>query len=273
MEPNASMLMPDAFGFHRPTMLNPFPTYAQLILWLFLSSCSRPEPESGIPTVPGVTQLRPIASYSIAAHAAEPSGVVYNPKNNSLLVVSDSHPEVYEFDLRGNFLRSITTVSTDLEGISLSVTGDSLYIAEERNRKIVTYLMNGAKLSSFSADVATLTNNALEGVTVGPGGHLFVLNEKEPGMLLEYLPNGTEVRRTSLTFASDFSDLFYDTAAGCLWIISDESMSVTRTDLTGTPLARWSIPFSKGEGISIVRDTMYIVNDTDAKMYVFVKPQ
>jgi uncharacterized protein YjiK len=273
MEWSASGRTPDALRFRSQTMVNPFPLFVPFVLWLIVASCSRTQPETGNPAVPGLSQLQPIASYSLAAHAAEPSGIVYNPKNNSLLVVSDSHPEVYEFDLHGNYLRSITTVSTDLEGISLSETGDSLYIAEERNRKIVTYLMNGAKLSSFSADVATLTNNALEGVTVGPGGHLLVLNEKAPGMLLEYLPDGTEVRRTALSFASDYSDLFYDAAAGNLWIISDESMSVTRTDLTGTPLARWSIPFSKGEGISIVRDTMYIVNDTDAKMYVFVKPQ
>jgi uncharacterized protein YjiK len=189
------------------------------------------------------------------------------------LVVSDSHPDVAELTLQGTLIRKITTTSTDLEGIGLSATGDTIYIAEERNRRIVLYTSTGTRLSSFSADVATLANNGLEGVSVRENGNLFVLNEKEPGMLLEVTPAGTELRRVPLSLALDYSDIMFDRSEPCLWIISDESRKVMRTDLNGTLQKQWNVPFSKGEGIVIVRDTMYIVNDADAKLYVFLKPQ
>ena len=137
---------------------------------------------------------------------------------------------------------------------------------------MVAYRADGTKISSFIADIASLSNNGLEGITVGTNGNLYVLNEKLPGLLLEFTPGGTEVKRAPLTFATDYSGIFYDKSENCLWIISDESRSVTKTDLNGDLISQWSVPFQKGEGISIVRDTMYIVNDADATMYVFLKP-
>lgn len=236
--------------------------------------CGRTAPANPVEVLPpAATSLSLITSYGLGAFAAEPSAIVYSSKKNTFMVVSDSHPMVYEIDLHGNLLNSLPVTSTDLEGIALSLSNDTIYIAEEKNRLITSYAAAGTKLSSFSADVATIPNNALEGVTVGKNGNLFVLNEKLPGMLLEYTPAGTEIRRISLTFASDYSDLFYDAGEDCLWFISDESMKVVKTDMNASPLAQWSLPFTKGEGISIVRDTVYIVNDADATMYVFRKPK
>jgi uncharacterized protein YjiK len=235
--------------------------------------CGRSAPESPVAVIPPVsTSLSLITSYELGAFASEPSAIVYSAKNNSFMIVSDSHPMIYETDLRGNLLHTVSVTSTDLEGISVSATNDTIYITEEKNRLVVSYNLQGKKLSAFSADVASVPNNALEGVTVGRNGHLFVLNEKLPGMLLEYTPSGTEIRRIALSFATDYSDLFYDAGEDCLWFISDESMKVVKTDMNAAPLAQWSVPFTKGEGISIVRDTVYIVNDADAKLYVFRKP-
>lgn len=245
-----------------------------LLLCAAMAACSRTEPNADITDPPGGSAtLQPIAQYDIRAHAAEPSGVVYDPRHNSLLVVSDSHPDIAELTLRGALIRKITTTSEDLEGIGLSTTGDTIYIAEERSRRIVLYTPSGARLSSFSADVATLANNGLEGVTLGPSGHLFVLNEKSPGMIMEMTPAGSEIRRLTLNLASDYSDLMYEASTNCLWIISDETRKIMRTDLNGALLQQWDVTFDKGEGIVIVRDTMYVVNDTDAHLYLFHKPQ
>lgn len=237
-------------------------------------TCGRSAPDSPVEIIPPAsTSLSLIASYDLGAFAAEPSAIVYSAKKNSFLVVSDSHPMIYEIDSRGTLLSTVSVASTDLEGISISQTNDTVYIAEEKNRMITSYRSNGTKLSSFSVDVATIPNNALEGVAVGKNGNLFVLNEKLPGLLLEYTPAGTELRRIPLSFASDYSDLTYDAGEDRLWFISDESMKVIKTDMNAAPLAQWSVPFTKGEGISIVRDTVYIVNDADAKLYVFRKPK
>jgi len=237
-------------------------------------TCGRSAPDSPVEIIPPAsTSLSLIASYDLGAFAAEPSAIVYSAKKNSFLVVSDSHPMIYEIDSRGTLLSTVSVASTDLEGISISQTNDTVYIAEEKNRMITSYRSNGTKLSSFTVDVATIPNNALEGVAVGKNGNLFVLNEKLPGLLLEYTPAGTELRRIPLSFASDYSDLTYDAGEDRLWFISDESMKVIKTDMNAAPVAQWSLPFTKGEGISIVRDTVYIVNDADAKLYVFRKPK
>ena len=68
----------------------------------------------------------------------------------------------------------------------------------------------------------------LEGITAGKSGNLFVLNEKSPGMILEYQMNGIEKRRMSLSFAADYSDIFFDESGDCFWIISDESMKISK---------------------------------------------
>lgn len=248
-------------------------TLSVALLAFALNSCGRHEPVTVVPDDdPGASSITPIASYSLGAHAAEPSGIVYHPAHNALLVVSDSHPDVYEFDFTGKLLSSVTTVSADLEGVALSRTADSIYVVEERTRSVVTYRADGTKLSSFTADVSTLPNNGLEGITVGTNGNLFVLNEKAPGMILEFTRQGTEVRRMTLTYALDYSGLFYDGTADCLWVVSDESKKVMKLSMTGALIKEWLLPFTKGEGITIVRDTMYIVNDADAKMYVFTAP-
>jgi len=243
-----------------------------IVLTLVVQGCDRRAPETVV--APPVSQplLQPFASYSLQPHVAEPSGIVYNARNNSMFVVTDSHSDIVEIDLTGRKLRGIATVSADLEGVALTTSGDTLYVAEEQRRLISAYTLAGAPLYSFSADVATMANNGLEGVTVGPGGHLFVLNEKAPTMLLEYSAAGTELRRTLLSLASDLSGILYDPGKNCLWIVSDEAKTVMRTGLDGTLQARWSLPFLKAEGIAIVRDTMYIVNDADAKMYLFLAP-
>lgn len=238
------------------------------------TGCTRKEPTTIIGNDPSSsTALQPIAQYYLGEKITEPSSIVFFEQRNTLLVVSDSHPEVYEIDFRGKLLSTIATAGSDLEGIALSRTNDTIYVAEERNKRIVSYRSNGTQLSSFSADVATLPNNALEGVAVRKNGNIFVLNEKSPGMLLEFTPAGSEIRRINLSFALDFSDVFYDESGEYLWFVSDESKKVIKTDMNCQPLAQWSIPFTKGEGITIVRDTVYIVNDADATMYLFHKPK
>jgi uncharacterized protein YjiK len=235
--------------------------------------CERNAPAQDTPTGPtGATTLQPIAEYYLGSKILEPSGIAYNSKNNSFFVVSDAQPEVFEINSKGILLNTIATSGSDLEGIALTKNCDTIYVVEEKNRLVTSYLTSGIKISSFSVDVATVSNNALEGITIDRNGFLYVLNEKLPGMLLEYR-NTTEIKRMSLALALDYSDIYYDEKEDCFWIISDESEKVMKTDKNGSLLSQWSIPFSKGEGITIVRDTMYIVNDTDAKLYIFNKPK
>jgi len=132
-------------------------------------------------------------------------------------------------------------------------------------------LINGTKLSSFPVNVATVLKHGPEGVTVDKNNHVFVLNEKLPMMILEY-NQGKEVWRKEISYTIDCSDIFYEASTDCFWIVSDESMRVIKLSRSGDLLGAWSVPFTKGEGLAIVQNRIYIVNDAENKMYVFDKP-
>ena len=210
-----------------------------------------------------------VAEYTTAV--PEPSGLVYNSKNNTLMTVSDQNSTVYEIDFTGKVLRSMVIPSSDMEGIVLSAGCDTMYIAEETKELITTYLVNGTKLSSFPVNVATVLSHGPEGVTLDNNNHIFVLNEKQPMMILEYY-QGKEVSRREINYSTDCSDIFYEASTDCFWIVSDESKKVFKMNRDGVVLSEWLIPFEKGEGITFANGKMYIVNDADAKLYIFSKP-
>lgn len=240
-----------------------------LLAFAAVVGCTRPEPGSGVVAPPTVEPLTEIAVYETGV--PEPSGLAYHWRNGTLLTVSDGNSTVYEMTLTGSVLRSMVIQSSDLEGIVLSANCDTMVVAEETNRLVTTYLSDGTKLSSFPVNVATNGGNALEGVALDGANHLFVLNEKAPRLLLEF-SGGTEIRRTELTYTTDCSDIVHDPSGDCFWMVSDESMAVVRLSRAGGMLGQWRIPFSKGEGIAIVEQKIYIVSDADGKLHVFQKP-
>jgi uncharacterized protein YjiK len=241
-----------------------------VVLSCVLAGCSRDNP-SAETTGPETATLKPLSMIDLSPGITEPSGIVYNRKNNTLMVVSDSRSDVFEINLNGVIQKTIPTTATDLEGISISAGGDSLFLAEERNQVVDTYSRAGMLLSSLPVKVATLANNALEGVAIDSSGHLWVINEKNPRLLLEFA--GTqELSRKEITLVDDLSDICCDETDQSLWIISDESRKIFKITRTGSLLKEWDLPFSKGEGITFAGDKMYIVNDQDAKLYIFAKP-
>lgn len=240
-----------------------------LIPLLLLLACSRTEPTVAVP-VPVNGGLVELSVHNTSV--PEPSGLVYNSKNNTLMTVSDANATVYEIDFMGNILHSFVVQGSDLEGIALSPDCDTMYLAEEGNQQISTYLINGSKISSLKVPVATEQNHSLEGVTIDDRRHIYVVNEKNPRLLLEF--NGvTEVARTEITATLDLSDVSYDAAYDCLWIVSDESQKILKCTRSGIVLNEYQISFSKGEGIAMVGDKMYIISDATGKLYVFNKPR
>jgi uncharacterized protein YjiK len=235
-----------------------------------LFGCGRSDPNGDSKETTVVPELKQIAVYQTAV--PEPSGLVYNSKTNTLFTVSDGNGTVYEIDFSGNILRSFVIQSSDMEGIALSANCDTMYIAEETNQNISKYLINGTKLSSFPVNVATNPSHGPEGVTMGANNHIYVINEKTPCMLLEYL-GSKEVYRKTIDYTIDCSDIFYDNTDSSIWLVSDESRQVIKMTSSGSLLKTYSVSFPKGEGIAIVQNKIYIINDSDNKLYVFEKPQ
>jgi len=168
-------------------------------------------------------------------------------------------------------LRSIQVNANDLEGITLSINLDTIYVVEESDNLVTSFLLNGTKIKSFSVDVSTNSINGLEGIAIDANNNIYVLNEKLPRYLVK-LQNEVEISRTEITAADDLSDVCYDYVLDCLWIISDESEKIIKVTKSGSLISEWQIPFSKGEGITLVDNKIYVVRDSNAKMYIFNKP-
>ena len=214
----------------------------------------------------------PESEISLAGFLSEPSGIAYRSKSNSLFIVADNEAKIYEIDLSGSLIRIINVSGNDFEGITFSLSEDTIIIAEETGNKISSYVFSGVKVNSFEVNASTIEGNGLEGIALDNKGNLYAVVEKFPRLLLKIF-NQTEVFRKEIIIANDLSDIYYDNIEDCLWIISDESKKIIKLSKDGTFLNEWIIPFDKGEGITFAQNKMYIVNDGNSKLYVFDKPE
>jgi len=236
------------------------------LIIISLTSC-----DSDTTTIPEIKLLDPIAEVDLSSILSEPSGIVYNSVNNSFYIVSDTLPQIFEIDIDGNLLGSIQVNADDLEGITLSINQDTIYVVEESDNLVTSFLLDGTKINSFSIDVSENSINGLEGIAVDNSGYLYVVNEKSPRYLIKIL-NEVEVSRKEIIVVQDLSDICYDPILDCFWLISDESKKIVKMSKDGILQSEWNIPFDKGEGITFYQDKMYIVNDDDSKLYIFNKP-
>jgi uncharacterized protein YjiK len=237
---------------------------------LVLNACARPEPGDVTSPDPTLPPLELVTVYSTSV--TEPSGLAYSRASGNLYMVSDNRPEIFRIDTTGKVLGSIPITATDLEGITVTANADTFIVVEETASMVSTFLPNGTKVSSFPINVWTDPKHKLEGITRTPEGHLMVLNEKVPMMMLEF-SGTTELWRRTLSYTTDISDICYDADTDSYWVVSDESQKVLNLSRSGDLLGEWSTPVNQGEGIAIIGRRLYIVSDTEAKFYVFVKPQ
>jgi uncharacterized protein YjiK len=243
-----------------------------LLFQIFLSvnlCCSRNDPEV-VNNNPTVQSLKPIFVYNL--DISEPSGIAYNSKNNSLFVVSDGRSDIYEIDFTGIVKATVSTTGSDLEGIAFSANCDTIYVVEETKQLVSIFSSAGALISSFPVNVATNPSHALEGITKNNlNGNLIVLNEKLPCMLLEF-NNSREIRRKEINYTIDISDVFFEQSSNNYWIVSHESQKILKLSSDFNLISEWTVPIIQAEGITIVQDKIYIVSDSESKMYVFQKP-
>lgn len=244
--------------------------FITLLFILIVSGCKRNEPVDIILPIE-ISTLQPTQVIDLSSILVEPSGITYNKLSNSLLIVSDERPDIYVVDLQGHLLDKISVSGVDMEGITLTKNADTIYVVEETAKLVSSFYYDGRKINSMTVDVATNPSNILEGVTIDNRGHLYVLNEKAPRLMMEFYKS-VELSRVELTYTTDISDICYDDQENCFWIVSDESKKIIKIDKSGNLLGQWLITYQKGEGITFVGDKMYIVCDADSKMYIYNKP-
>ena len=201
----------------------------------------------------------------------EPSDLDLSYDEKAFWVVSDQNSKVYLIDSWGKEIKSFKVDGEDLEGITV-INDSTLAVVLERTREVVVLDTSGKELKRAALNLKGELNSGLEGITYDPKGKKFYLvNEKNPRLLLILNANLVEIDRDTLNFAKDFSGIFYDDTDNTLWILSDESQRIFKTDLSGKVIEEFKIKVTQPEGINLnkSRTKLYIVSDFTGNLYVF----
>ncbi len=245
-------------------LYNIFKLLTASVIFLFTTSCKKNE------------NLTP--TYSHKLKVKEPSGLCLSFNAGELLTVSDETGKVYRISETGELLGKIKFLGVDLEGITINQTENVIYIIEEETNNIVKYNYRKQKIESeFSIPRANhKANSGLEGICYNPDNQKFyILNEKKPGKLFIWDEKNEVSYDYKLNFAADFSGICYDKTKDILWIVSDESQSLTACNLEGMKIASFGIPIKQAEGITLDKTgkKIFIISDKEEKLYVFDKPE
>jgi len=149
--------------------------------------------------------------FSYGVNVLEPSGLAINDSGTVLYTVSDNANKIYKISTTGNVLQTFNYVGNDLEGVS-TYTKNKLLVAEERTKEIVSFDMTTNevvkhKISYDNSDA----NSGIEGVAYNSDdGTIFMINEKDPGLLLRLRSDFGILAEYNLDFATDYSGIFYD---------------------------------------------------------------
>lgn len=205
-------------------------------------------------------------SYEMSIY--EPSGLAYSPDRESLYTVSD-RGMLYEISLTGKTLRELSYTGDDFEAITVDSSNDNIYICEEGNGKLIKLNSSGIKQTSYSI-LNNPGNTGLEGLAYNNNlDEFYMLKEKSEGLLITYSVTNNTKTEIKLNFAYDYSGIYYNSVSNKLWIVSDESKTLTQCTLNGVKIKSYKLPISGVEGI-VVNDEeteAYVVSDPNKKLY------
>ncbi|MBT5529955.1 MAG: hypothetical protein HOK35_12410 [Cytophagia bacterium] len=198
----------------------------------------------------------------------EPSGLAYSKDKLSLYTVSDQG-KIYQISLTGDVLRELPFKGDDFEGITVDSETSEICICEEREGNLIKLDSIGVFQSTYDI-LQTPGNSGLEGLTYNHSDEVYyMLKEKMQGTLIKYDVKSNSVTQLVLGFAHDYSGLFYHHISNTIWIVSDESRTLTRCTTEGIALKIYDLPISGVEGIVVNDDETeaYVVSDPNNKLY------
>ena len=240
--------------------LQTFP--AVLLLGLILCGGCDSDPAAAPVTGPQLVEIDTVE----LSNVPEPSGLAFDPDGKHLWTVSDQTGSVYRLTTGGSLVETLDIGGQDLEGITVDPTDGTLFVVEEGMGQVIHVDREGKILGRLTpAGLPDMGNAGLEGITIDTRtGHLFLLKEKEPGLLVEMDREGTVLATIELDFAADYSGLAFDSAAGQLLVISDQSETLTWCTTDGKPKRTLATGLEKGEGIALDPDqaVLYAVSDS-----------
>ena len=181
----------------------------------------------------------------------EPSGLAFSPNQDELYTVSDRNGAVYRISITGEILEKLPFRGDDLEGIDVDRTNGDIWLVEERKQNII-HLDHAGNLIKKISDVHVKTkgNAGFEGIAIH-GEMLYLLVEKDPGLLITYNHGSGEVSKYPLSFAKDYSGIDYDTSDNTLWIVSHESHTLNHCRTDGSLIKSQKIDVRQAEGVVV----------------------
>jgi len=104
----------------------------------------------------------------------------------------------------------------------------------------------------------TEDNSGLEGVLYNThDGSIFILNEKNPGLMMQLSSDFSIIKSYNLSFASDYSGIWFKQNKNELWIVSDQKIKVNHCSISGSLVKSYSVNINKTEGIVLTKDKIY----------------
>ena len=203
----------------------------------------------------------------------EASGLTINTAGSTLFTVSDNTSNIYELATDGTVIKEYVYNGNDVEGISM-VSNNKMLLVEERTKEIVEYDLTTKNYKKHKIIYSNNdSNSGLEGISINLNDNtIFILNEKNPGLLMRLRSDFSIIESYDLDFASDYSGIFHDKDLNILWILSDERKTINKCSLKGVLIKSYSINVNKAEGIAVTNNNIYIVSDSNSTLYKFNKP-
>lgn len=196
----------------------------------------------------------------------EPSDLAID--DGDLYTVSDRHSKAYRISTKdGDIKDEINLEGSDIEAIAFDADG-TLFYADESSGKVWRTDKDGERKGD-PIELVDDHNSGIEGLAFDDDGHLFVAKEKDPARIYELDTDGGTLDDEKVDFADDLSALAFDPESGKLYALSDQERTLFLLDHELEVDKAWKLPIEHPEGIAFDGDTLYVVSDSEERLYVF----
>jgi len=196
----------------------------------------------------------------------EPSDLAFS--DGKLYAVSDRHSKIYRIDDDGDVENELDVEGSDPEALAIDEDGH-FYLADESKAKVWPINSDGERKESIEVDTSD-SNSGIEGLAFDDDGHLLVANEKDPARIIELdADDGDETDRAKLDFADDISAIAFNYDDGHLYALGDEEHRLWRLDSDFDKITSWRLPIDKPEGLAFDGDRVYVISDSEERLYTF----
>jgi uncharacterized protein YjiK len=199
----------------------------------------------------------------------EPSGLAFSMNKDALYTVSDKTGNIYKIDFRSEILEKLKFNGHDLEGIDVDRHTGDIWVAEEEKELVLHLDRNGELIEKLdNISVKTKGNTGFEGLAICRDT-LYILVEKDPGVLIVYSLLTKEWKKHHLDFADDYSGIDYDETDNTLWIVSHESRTLNHCTTRGKLIDKQKLDIRQAEGVVVDRKQgfAWIIDDPAQRLY------